>query len=180
MSDVIVIYHSGCWDGFTAAWVARKKYPEAEFVPAQYGDDPPDCKGKNVYILDFSYPLDVMQSISKESAYLCVCDHHKTAEPVLREFRGVYSVCVKFDNDKSGARLTWEYFFGENNCHTLQKIPIIVAMVEDRDLWSWKLPYSREVNACIRSFPFDFNVVDELAEALENDCPDVCKLRESI
>lgn len=38
MSDKpLVIYHGGCWDGFCAAWLFRKAFPDAEFFPAQYG-----------------------------------------------------------------------------------------------------------------------------------------------
>mgnify|MGYP001614915008 CR=1 FL=1 len=38
----MVIYHAGCWDGFCAAWLLHKAYPRAEFVPAQYGEAPPE------------------------------------------------------------------------------------------------------------------------------------------
>ena len=56
MSQPLVIYHANCPDGFTAAWIARKAFgPDCEFIPAHYGDSPPDCTGRSVYILDFSY-----------------------------------------------------------------------------------------------------------------------------
>ena len=40
MAKPLVIYHAGCWDGFCAAWVARKALGDIEAVPAHYGSDP--------------------------------------------------------------------------------------------------------------------------------------------
>ena len=54
MSDRIVIYHAGCADGFCAAWLLWREFPDAQFVPAHYGDVPPDVTGKIVYVVDFS------------------------------------------------------------------------------------------------------------------------------
>lgn len=41
----LVIYHSGCWDGFCAAWVARKALGDCHFVPMNYGGEVPDVEG---------------------------------------------------------------------------------------------------------------------------------------
>ncbi len=51
---MLVIYHGGCPDGFTAAWVVHKVYPEAEFYPGVYGQAPPDVAGRDVILVDFS------------------------------------------------------------------------------------------------------------------------------
>lgn len=50
----LVLYHANCWDGFCAAWIARKALGECNFVPVQYGQDPPEVGNREVYILDFS------------------------------------------------------------------------------------------------------------------------------
>jgi len=34
MLKPLVIYHQNCWDGFCAAWVARKALGEIEAVPS--------------------------------------------------------------------------------------------------------------------------------------------------
>ena len=67
MTDIskrpLVMYHGSCYDGFTAAWVFRKFWgnDDIEFHPMNYGDeDVPDCKGRRVWVLDFSFPRDVM------------------------------------------------------------------------------------------------------------------------
>ena len=35
MSTPLVIYHSNCQDGFTAAWAIWKVHPDWEFYPAK-------------------------------------------------------------------------------------------------------------------------------------------------
>lgn len=185
----VVIYHGGaCRDGFTAAWVLRKAYPDAEFVPANYGDVPPDVTGATVVIADFSYPRRVMfDLIHQTRGNLTVLDHHKSAEA---ELRGIDAECyrdtldrlptVVFDMTKSGARLAWEHAWGV--CYSpggrrgladfraydgpviFDNPPWLVRYTEDRDLWRWALPHSPAINAALRTHPLEFAVWDDLAE----------------
>lgn len=138
-------------DGFGAAWVVRKANPESiiEFVPARYGDDPPDTDGYLVYIVDFSYPREVLLEMSKE-AELIVIDHHKTAETALSDLPFAH-----FDGSKSGAILTWEYFFQSD-----VPVPKFLQYIQDRDLWRFELDCSRAINAAMYSYPMDFDVWD--------------------
>lgn len=162
----MVIYHANCRDGFTAAWVAWQALgQECEFFPASYGQDPPDCTGREVYILDFSYKRPAMRKILSQAMKVTVLDHHKTAEAELDGLcdelvmspelianpPGSHLPVIKFDVTKSGAMLAWEHFFPGTNP------PNLVRYVQDRDLWSWKLDYSRQVNAYIESVPMDFD-----------------------
>ena len=51
-----VIYHADCTDGFGAAYSAWKCLGNrAEYHACKHGTTPPDVKGKNVVILDFSF-----------------------------------------------------------------------------------------------------------------------------
>ena len=107
----LVIYHANCWDGFCAAWVARKALGEIEAVPAQYGTPPPDVAGRVVYLLDFSYPRPIMEQILTTARRTVVLDHHKTAMEALDGLHQPETgMDVWFDMNKSGARLTWEWF----------------------------------------------------------------------
>lgn len=156
----LVIYHGGCWDGLAAAWAIRKMEPDAEFRPAYHGNEPPDLKdfvGRRVYVVDFSYPRDVCDTINDVAESLIVLDHHKTAE---KELRGApYAV---FDENKSGGRLAWEHLC-EKDIKALRgeyRTPWLIDYTEDRDLWRWRLPDSHEINAWLRSYPLDFSVFD--------------------
>lgn len=156
MAKVLCIYHGGCADGFCAAWVFRNhsgyKIDDIEFIPAFHGDAPPDCTGKWVYVLDFSYPRDVLLRMNEQAEFMVVLDHHKSAEIDLKDLW-----FCSFNLEKSGAMMTWDYFSGRED------IPWIVRYVEDRDLWRWSLPRSREINACLRSYPMDFETWDRIS-----------------
>ena len=151
-----VIYHANCIDGFTAAYVAWLKHGEAaEYLPAQYGDEPPDVTGSDVLVVDFSYPRAVLTSMKEKAASLSVLDHHKTAR---QELEGL-DFC-HFDMARSGAGLAWDELF------TGVKRPPLIDYVEDRDLWRWQLAESREVSAWISSWKREFEGWKKLDEDL--------------
>jgi len=140
MNTHICIYHKDCADGFGAALAfklhAEKRQINAEFIPAHYGDPAPEnIDGKRVIILDFSYPRNVLLDMEKRARSLLVIDHHITAE---KDLKGL-EYCI-FDQSKSGAVLAWEHF------HT-SDVPDLFQYIQDRDLWLWDLPYSKEVSA---------------------------------
>ena len=152
-----VLYHGNCPDGCGAALAAYlrlgdfagidgKSFP-VEYIPVSYGHPPPKIeKGSAVYIIDFSYPRDVLERLLRETcSSLTVLDHHATAEADLRGMPG----CV-FDMSKSGAVLAWEHF------HPGRPVPEFLLYLQDRDLWQFSLPNSREVSAAIGSYPMDF------------------------
>lgn len=147
----LVLYHANCFDGFCAAWVANQKLQCAEFVPVQYGQDPPDVNGRQVYILDFSYKRNVLLGMAKVAKSLVVIDHHKTAQEELTDVHADNLTCI-FDMNKSGGRLAWEYFFPKNKSNWL------VDYMEDRDLWRWRLQSSKEINAFIASYEPSFKL----------------------
>lgn len=139
MPDRLVIYHSNCADGFSAAFVAHQKYGDAAtFHPSQYGDPPPDVIGKDVLVVDFSYPRATLEAMARDAASILVIDHHRTAEADLRNL----PYC-KFDMNRSGARMTWDELFPDAD------VPALIEYVEDRDLWRFRLAGSKAINAFI-------------------------------
>jgi oligoribonuclease NrnB/cAMP/cGMP phosphodiesterase (DHH superfamily) len=169
MQNVIVIYHKNCDDGVGAAWVAWKFFNGKEgfsvsFVPADYGDAPPDVTGAAVYILDFSYSPEVVRGMEKTAASIILLDHHKSAmEKWDREMSGVaiYPDATRsahkiyfgtngvatFDMDRSGARIAWDYFFPDSS------IPVLIHHIEDNDLWLFKDNNTKAFIRNLRSHP---------------------------
>ncbi len=148
-----VLYHAHCADGFGAAWAAWKRFgADARYLAVQHGAPAPSLpEGSDVYILDFAYTRAETEAIRRRAASLRVIDHHRTAE---EELRGLdYAT---FDNRKSGAVLSWEFF------HPGKPVPEILRYVMDRDLWLHELPRSREVFAGLSSYPMDFEVWSSL------------------
>ena len=162
MSRTVIIYHGGgCFDGFCSAWVLSKAYTDAELVAAKHGEQPPDVARADVILADFSYKRDALRRLISFNRTVTVLDHHKTAEQELAgldtgdgKFRAV------FDMNKSGGRLAWEFTCPPN---ANAGAPWLVEYTEDRDLWRWALPHSREINAALRSYPMDFVEWDRLA-----------------
>lgn len=141
-----VIYHGSCSDGFGACWAAHKLLGnKATYHAGRYGEAPPDVAGKHVAIVDFSYDLETVKAITKSAASLIILDHHKTAFERLSGLPELH-----FNNDHSGAILSWQYF------HPGKEPPRFLKYIEDRDLWKWELPYSKEFSAAFDMVPFDF------------------------
>jgi len=149
----VVLYHAECLDGFGAAWAIWKKFPSATFTPVKHGLPPPSgLAGKKIVIVDFSYPRPVLEDLAKDAGSLLVLDHHVTAEKALAGLPYTY-----FDQKKSGAVLAWEW------AHR-QPAPWLLLHVQDKDLWQWALPGSREVNAALSSHPYDFRLWDSFTQ----------------
>ena len=147
MNIPLVIYHADCRDGFCAAWVCRQVLSDAEFHAAHYGTEPPDAAGRDVFVVDFSYPRAVMERMAAEAGNLLVLDHHVTAQEALAGLP-----FARFDMNRSGAGMAWDHFFPR------KKRPWIVDYVEDRDLWRNSLPHTHEANAWISCLSFDFKI----------------------
>jgi len=174
MNNVTIIYHGNCYDGFTAAWVAWRKFSDAaDYYAAGYGQEPPWelIDGRNVYIVDFSYKRPVMLEVARRAAKLVVLDHHRTAEADLAGIEAETAepgsersnVRVHFDMHRSGAMMALDYLF-PNTPGTPERQ--FVEYIQDRDLWQWKLPRSREVSAAIRLVPQTFEEWDGLPQQI--------------
>lgn len=154
MNNTLCIYHSNCADGFTSAWVVRRALGEhVLFHPGIYQQPPPDVTGKDVVLVDFSYKRDVLEQMIDRAASVTILDHHKTAQADLEGLRGALTV---FDMDRSGARITWDHYFPGVTP------PQLLLHIEDRDLWRFALPKTREIQANVFSHPYDFAVWDKL------------------
>jgi len=147
----LVIYHQHCLDGFGAAFAAWKRFgDDAEYRPASYTDTPPDLTGRDVTLVDFTWPRAALTQLEAQARSILVLDHHKTAEEDLRGLSFAH-----FDQSKSGAVLAWEHWHG-------QPLPELIRYIQDKDLWEWKLPESAEVSAALQSHPLDFETWDQL------------------
>ena len=149
-----VIYHADCTDGFGAAYSAWKLLGNrAEYHARKHGTKPPNVKGKNVVILDFSFDNKTVKKMIKDAKGLLVIDHHKSAMIELHDIANTH-----FDMTKSGAILSWEWF------HPGKEPPKFIQYIQDRDLWKWELPYSKEFSAAFDMVPFDFEEFEKFED----------------
>jgi len=160
----LILFHASCPDGWCAAYICKKKYPEAELMPLNHGLLPAALEelfnyatGKDVIMVDYSLRTrelnDRLNAVAKSFRIL---DHHKTAQAVLAG-----ASYATFDMGRSGAGLSWDYLFGKDRDKSEKLIwqninwdmsdylvrPWWVNFTEDQDLWNWKLEGSQEINA---------------------------------
>lgn len=171
----VCIYHGPtCFDGFAAAWAIWQQWPDVEFIPSQYGDEVPldRIAGKSVLIVDFSYAYEDMMAIAHAARWAVVLDHHESAKdhltPILKEgfMKG------EFDMKRSGARMAWDYAWGNG------RPPLLIAHVEDRDLWKFEIDGTKAVTAVLASIPLEFGAWTDFARRLEDPAGRVATIAE--
>lgn len=179
----VCLYHFPCDDGFAAAWVVRKKWPDVVLKGVNYGLAFPDVaiEGRNVLIVDFSYKPEVLASLSERAKSIVILDHHKTAEADLKGVNRIVgashenaqrcfdkllgpgmNVLAEFDMQRSGAALAWSF------CFPNDPRPRLIDNIEDRDLWLMKREHTRCLSLLLRSYPYDFAVWDDLMTAFDD------------
>ncbi len=152
----LIIFHANCLDGFGAAYAAWLHFLDqsgeegCELHPASHGTDLPECDGRKVYILDFSYRRKVMIELCERAESVIVIDHHISA---FKDMQGLDeeldNLTLSFDMDRSGAVLAWHYF------HPDREIPELLLDVEDRDIWKFEREGSDNRTAGLMSYKFD-------------------------
>lgn len=182
----IVIYHDHCADGFGAAWACWMRWGDAcQYVPANYGQSPPDVVGKHVLIVDFSYKNDALYAIGRSAKSVIVLDHHKTAAADLEDWAtqdiaGDFwagddplktvrlhddqlglPIAAKFDMERSGAVLAWEF------CHE-EPAPMLLRLIQDRDLWRFTMEDTKPFSLWLRAEPFSFDRFELLSQQLND------------
>lgn len=172
----LIYFHKNCPDGWCAAYIAKKRYPEAQLRPLDHGltreqviEIIAESLGKDVLMIDFSLRERAQNDALKNGAKsFRILDHHKSAQANLEGAN--YAV---FDMNRSGAGLAWDYLFGKDSDLAERSLgwggvvkghfrPWFVDYIEDRDLWRWALPNGREVCAFLDSVPWTVEGFDNL------------------
>lgn len=153
LKPIVVLYHAECKDGFTAAWAAWKKFGSAaDYIPVKLGNPPPpEVKNKNVYTLDFMYYSPYLEEFMENNKKVIAIDHHISAKDFIKKVPEHV-----FDLEHSGAALAFKYF------HPEKKMPKMVGLVEEGDLWKFKSKNVKEVLAYTGLLDFDFKIWDKL------------------
>lgn len=144
---IVVFYHADCTDGFTAAWVAWKKFGnKAEYIAQSYSDPPPVIKNKEIYTLDFTFEKPgAIEKFMKQNKRLTSIDHHISNKNItLSTYKPLYAL------HHSGCTLAWKYFFPN------KPVPKFLLVVEDVDLWRNKIKGNTELYSYLDLFDFDF------------------------
>lgn len=172
--DIVIITHGWCMDGLSAAWIVRKYLQlhniESYKIKYVFGtkrnlvtDIAPlnlaDLKGKDIFITDYMYTYDELKDVECKS--LTIIDHHESSIQECKKCGTLPmvsgNVYVQHDQSYSGAGLAWKILFPNT------QMPWWIQYIQDRDLWKFQLPNSREINDAIYNLKYrTFAKFDEL------------------
>lgn len=166
MQKNILISHVNCMDGTASALVACNFVNFDVVLFLNYGEEAKFdklelCKNTNVVFVDFSFKRDKLIEISNKVNSLLVLDHHKTAQKELENLNAQYNnIETVFNMEKAGIGVVCDYYNYKPKNELLNYI-------QDRDLWKFELPFSKEVNEYI-AFYGAFNNIQKLQELYQD------------
>ena len=184
----IVVYHWPCSDGITAAGVVYNYYQgdsSIEFVRGNYADKAEildaieSWRDKDVLLVDFSYPKDILVKMSQSAKSILILDHHVTAQSALEDFivegdfddpkylnvkgieavLGEHKIVAVFDMNECGATMAWKFF----NPNT--DVPLYIQHIRDIDLGKKEMPDADHFLWASRAIPLD---IKENADAIKS------------
>jgi uncharacterized protein len=156
----IGVYHSPCSDGTACAWIFQLRLTDTHLIPFNYGKEDNitkfteenETKEMTLYFFDMCTSFEMIKKLASKYEKIVIIDHHKSNLEELKKhgfsenektIYGLDNVEIIFSMEKAGCELTWEYFYPKD------KTPWFISYIADRDLWKWKLPYSKEVNTAL-------------------------------
>jgi len=191
-----VFYHGGCPDGTAGAWaIYRRLHPDFRDIVAELiGENPtvdplvqlekngivfqgighaePEpnpnlIADRHVVYVDITPSVAIGLQVLQSAASLKILDHHRSALAACETLllTGVRSLHVVYDEKRSGAAIAWDW------AHPGIKRPRVLDYIGDRDIWTFALPHSREVNKYIhtRGCSRSFNALDVAAGCTLSD-----------
>lgn len=164
----IIFYHDPCQDGLAAAFVARKYAREHnltyELVAFVHGSPLPALQIKNKGILFVDCAPTTEQIHSLMDSKVLILDHH--ISNVDRINKSPLASGAHFDMHLSGVGLAWNFFYPS------EPLPLSLAMIQDRDLWSWSMKGSKDYCAGLFLRCAGCITNAEKMSFLENECTD--------
>ena len=163
-----IIYHGPCSDGTGGLWAACHYKPIKNRYACKAGLNPQgDYSGMNVIFVDLCPKMDYLIELVKVAKFVVILDHHKSSEQMILNNSSILSTIpnlyIEFDMGRSGCQMSWDYFFDS------QPRPFFIDYMGDRDLWTWKLPSSREINTALRELGYiDSYDLTKLTGLIEN------------
>jgi len=149
MTTNYILFHQNCADGTASALAAYLYFgdEQTEYIPVNHGESPPPMQqGTTIYLLDFSYPRDILDELVQQHEVI-VLDHHKTAKDDLLGYGNLTEKV--FDMERSGAMISWQYFFPDDD------IPKLFYYIQDRDLWQWQYKETKAISAFLKMIGYN-------------------------
>ena len=158
----VIVYHAHCADGIGAAWAAHCEFPYAQLYAAGYQKQLSDeflnlITNAVVLIVDFSFDVEATKTICEKAKYVELLDHHVTSLDKLKGFEAPNFDMSSCRIDRSGCGIVWNWL------HLNEPMPPLLKHVEDRDLWHFTYPETKQVMAGFFSYELDIQLFDRFA-----------------
>jgi oligoribonuclease NrnB/cAMP/cGMP phosphodiesterase (DHH superfamily) len=168
-----IIYHNPCSDGTGSAYTAYLFLSQNEpnkkmdyfssatdmadtntiiYFPTGHNAVYPDLTGRTVLFCDISPNKKFCDELIKKNITFIIIDHHITAINDLSDVPDTYKI---FNINHSGAWLTWKYFFPH------RKVPLMIEYIQDRDIWTNKLPHTDAFASWFHTLPHEIYEYDK-------------------
>jgi len=114
----VCLYHRSDLDGHCSGAIVRRRFPDAEMIGIEYGDEIPASKfpGARVVIVDFCLqPYDHMLNLFHAAAEVIWIDHHRSAIQWFStvDDQALGNVKPILDERFAACELAWQYFNNE-------------------------------------------------------------------
>lgn len=162
-----IIYHGPCSDGTGGLWCACYYSEIKTRYACKAGENPKgDYTGMNVIFVDICPKIEYLLELVKVAKFVVILDHHKSSEQMIKDnsiqLSSISNLNIIFDMKRSGCQMSWDYFFDN------KPRPFFIDYMGDRDLWTWKLPFSKEINTALLELgyisSYDLTRMTELLE----------------
>ncbi len=163
-----IIYHGPCSDGTGGLWCACYYKPIKTRYACKAGFNPiGNYTDMNVIFIDICPKIDYLIELVKIAKNVVILDHHKSSKQMIDDnnniLKSITNLKIEFDMEKSGCQMAWDYFFDD------APRPFFIDYMGDRDLWTWKLPNSKEINAALWELGYiDSYNLDKMTELLDD------------
>ena len=142
---VFCYFHNDDMDGWSSSAVVQRKYPNAEFYGYNYEPIIKLVEGYDkVFMVDCSVSSSDMQYLMENNKEFIWIDHHAkkiwdTYKEIGKDIKGLRDT----DSEHSACVLTWVYLYPD------EPIPEVLLLIEDMDIWKWKLKDTDAVNIAL-------------------------------
>lgn len=134
---MICIYHSKDLDGYCSGAIVKRKYPEAKLIGYDYGQPLPftedEIRGQDLIMVDVSFPMLQMFSISTMTKSFTYIDHHISAINEFQEKQlGLNAggfIDPVLEDGISACEGAWKFLFPD------EEMPTSVKLLGEYDTW---------------------------------------------
>lgn len=152
--NIAVVYHGACNDGIQSANIVLEKNENVKYViPYNHVDEvdfssiTEEFSSVTIFFVDIVPPISQMEII-KTFNHVTILDHHESNINSFADYSFTDNFTCIFDMTRSGCQIT-EDFFNERDGKLGEERFWLTDYIGDRDIWTFKLPMSKEINASI-------------------------------